>query len=214
MMSEFSDRPFVAGSLTGIRSFRIDNLGRLTGVSLTKVWTPGDNTAKCYRMDYNRGGSLFASMPSMQSYMNQMNQMLYGRGYIEVQEPKPKPVSLVKKPPHQVASLKCECGFWAYFDNDDNPHHQGGPMSIYGIVEGFGVITVGSRGFRAEKARIKALVIPGKKRHKFTDAVEHNYPDAQVFERKRDALEAFPLTLPNDVPTPETHPDFWTRSAS
>jgi hypothetical protein len=210
MMSEFSDRPFVAGSLTGIRSFKIDNLGRLTGVSLTKVWTPGDNTAKCYREDYSRGGLFFG--PSygystvMTPYIDPMT------GYMSVRAT--PPVSLVKKPPHQVASLKCECGFWAYFDNDGNPHHRAGPMSIYGVVEGFGVITVGSRGFRAEKARIKALIIPGKKRHKFTDAVEHNYPDARVFERKRDALEAFPLTLPNDVPTPETHPDFWTRSAS
>ena len=40
-MSDFSDRPFVAGVITGLRAFRIDLLGRLTGVVHRDVWTPG-----------------------------------------------------------------------------------------------------------------------------------------------------------------------------
>lgn len=43
----FSGKEFAANSVKGARSFRIDALGRLTGVSFKKVWMPGENTSEC-----------------------------------------------------------------------------------------------------------------------------------------------------------------------
>ena len=42
-----------------------------------------------------------------------------------------------------------------------------------------------------------------------------NYPDVPVYPSIEAALREHPLTVPPDdpVPTPETDPDFWTRSA-
>jgi len=53
---EFSGLDFAAGVLTGARSFRIDKLGRLTGVNVPQVWTPGENTASCRKDDLRGGG--------------------------------------------------------------------------------------------------------------------------------------------------------------
>lgn len=46
--NDFSQRPFVAGSLIGIRSWKIDSHARLTGVSYEDVWIPGVNSAVCH----------------------------------------------------------------------------------------------------------------------------------------------------------------------
>ena len=40
-------RPLVADSITGTRSFAVDKLGRLTGVTHKDVWRPGVNCAVC-----------------------------------------------------------------------------------------------------------------------------------------------------------------------
>jgi hypothetical protein len=46
--------------------------------------------------------------------------------------------------------------------------------------------------------------------------VRRNYPDVPVFATTKDALKAFPVQHPEppEAISPETHPDFWTRSAS
>lgn len=45
---EFASLGFAAGVVRGVRSFLVDDLGRLTGVAFKKVWLPGENQAKCY----------------------------------------------------------------------------------------------------------------------------------------------------------------------
>ena len=68
--------------------------------------------------------------------------------------------------PHQMAGLKCNCGFWAYYDTQRNPYYVtaagwsplGRVTHVLGLVEGWGRVTSGSRGFRCSKARIIALV--------------------------------------------------------
>lgn len=53
---------------------------------------------------------------------------------------------------HRPPAVGCGCGFWAYHDGSSYP---AGPVS--GVIEGYGRVTIGPRGFRAEKARIVAL---------------------------------------------------------
>lgn len=201
MSSEFSDRPFVAGSLIGTRSFRIDQLGRLTGVVHRTVWRPEVNFA-IHQANLFSGG-MFST-----SYMNQ----LFFGAYVG-DPTRAKPVEVEAKVEHKAGTLNCNCGFYAYFDNADNPYHGPTQGVIRGLIEGFGVVTVGSRGFRSEKAVLKALVIPPKKLElQLFRAVSVNYAGVPIFERHRDALAAFPLTPP-PLPSPDTEPDFWTRAS-
>lgn len=57
---------------------------------------------------------------------------------------------------HITAGRGCSCGFYAYFHPKD-AFYSG---AVQGVVEGYGRVTLGSKGFRAEKARILGLVAP------------------------------------------------------
>lgn len=153
-MSEFSDRPLVAGSLIGTRSFRVDKLGRLTGVTHREVWKPGVNTAECRKgmgLTWNMGGLITPA--TLYHYLG-------GGTVVPDVKAKPEVEPGPDEAPHQVASLGCACGFYAYTDNEANPHHEDG--NVLAVVEASGVATVGTRGFRAEKAEIVAFVAPGR----------------------------------------------------
>lgn len=63
-------------------------------------------------------------------------------------------------PPHDAPDERCECGFYAYWREDDCP--LGGQTPVMGVVEGFGRTLVGDKGFRCAKARIVALHIPSE----------------------------------------------------
>jgi hypothetical protein len=160
MMSEFSDRPLVAGTLTGVRSFKVDSLGRLTGVSHQEVWKPGLNRATCKASSSALTVLGFSAAMRRLTISSSFSVPTYSVDPIVgvPTESTPEPVSLVKAPKHRVAQLNCGCGYWAYFDKGSNPHHA--DRQIIGIVEGHGNVTVGSRGFRAERAKIVALVDP------------------------------------------------------
>lgn len=238
-MTDFSDRTFVAGSLFGLRSFKTDSLARLTGVTVPQVWTPGENLAECKRPDNSgmnamwsllNGGSLrFTSTPATtpgpltpsggMRYDAKKHRYEYdptaGRPVVSRQ-----PVEPPAPPKHDLVSLACTCGFYAYFDGSNEYAEDAGTLGITGIVEGYGKAVVGDRGFRAEKARIVALVAPD-----FNGLGSHS---AQVLLRWQrvaemygvpmygsaaQAVEAHPLSE-HLSPSPETDDDFWTRSAS
>lgn len=147
-MSDFSDRPFVAGSLIGLRAFKPDELGRLHGPSFGGVFKPGENVAEC-----SQSGR---SMRRFQRDLAEAVRALEGKpGNPQIKGPRASD--------HTVAGVDCSCGFYAYFDGG-NDYARSGTVSA--LVEGYGVCTVGHRGFRAEKARLVALVLPKDKSSK------------------------------------------------
>lgn len=132
MESQFGkiDIPFYTGRLVGLRSFAVTSKGELTGVTYAGRWHDGDNEAKCALHD--------------------------NRFYADF-DPEKKS-GITHDPNHQVASLGCSCGYYAYFDGNDNEFQHG--VNVEGLVEAWGKITIGEKGFRAAKARIVALVVP------------------------------------------------------
>lgn len=184
-MSDFSDRPLVAGSVTGLRSFRVDSLGRLAGVHYQDVFKPGVNRARCGKgIDVSPtaigiGTSAISTRTSQEiarvlaaasaaTYSTTMETRA-------TRKPPPPKVSLTKKPKHRVGNVGCACGFYAYFDTDGNPHHSSD--QALALVEGTGTVTVGTRGFRAEKAKLVALVKPTE------DDVVYQRPGDKLAER-------------------------------
>lgn len=159
---DFSVRPFAAGVVVGLRSFRVLPEGHLTAVVKESPWHPGENLAKCFRY-----------WPSME---------------------------VTEGVDHRVANADCTCGFYAYFDGGND---YGSARTITGVVEGYGTVTVGSRGFRAAKARIVAIVADYAR----ADLVAANYPDVPVYPTLELALAKHPLTKPEDVGiTPHERP--------
>ncbi|GAA1436388.1 hypothetical protein GCM10009616_36030 [Microlunatus lacustris] len=156
---DFGLRPFAAGTVVGLRAFRVDDTNHLTGVSRRIAWTAGVNEAVCAPF------SLWVTPGSTSE-------------------------------DHRVAGIDCSCGFYAYFANaNDYAHHYA--HTVTGIVEAYGTVTIGSRGFRAEKARILALVRP-------VDGIDfaaiiRSYPGVPVYASQAEALAAHPTTQPQDV---------------
>lgn len=224
-MSDFSDRPFVAGSLVGQRSFRIDSVGRLTGVTYRGVWRPDENTAECRKnvRDDDGFGGIWGTLTNSIT-MNYLYGGTVVKPAIESAEARKSRIErekveleLLKADSSHIGTLRCECGFYGYFDEGSNPYHTKGD-TIRGLIEAYGRLTVGTRGFRAEKAVIVALVLPGKKAAQGQvgqriGMVRRNYPDIEFYNSHAEALAAHPLVAP-PIPTPDQDADFWTRSVS
>jgi hypothetical protein len=79
---------------------------------------------------------------------------------------------------HNVTHPRCTCGFYAYTDwtslkNNSNVHAEGNNY-VYGLIRGHGHATIGTNGFRVERAEIVALTWP------------HYYSGAYAHSRMRD----------------------------
>lgn len=59
---------------------------------------------------------------------------------------------------HRAGSLDCDCGFYAYKKIGGSSYKTA--STIQAIVAGRGIVSEGSRGFRAERAEIIALIHP------------------------------------------------------
>lgn len=69
-----------------------------------------------------------------------------------------KPPTAQELAPHDVAAASCSCGFYAYTTADHGEYS--GPVRVTGIIAASGLVTLGSKGFRAANAQIIALVRP------------------------------------------------------
>jgi len=202
---------FAMGKVRGLRGFATDSLGRLTGINYKKVWLPTENIAVClarpvYADPYAStivGTNAWSVTGSITASTT--------RGRMGTKQNIADP-----EPEHQMKG--CGCGFYAYYDGSND---YGVQAPVVGIVEGYGEVIVGTRGFRAQKAKIVALHFPEKDYdpdmgvqplNKTARArIAHNYQDIPQFEDYEMMVEAFPpMGGPNDL-TPETDPQFWTR---
>jgi hypothetical protein len=258
---QFSERPFTAGSLIGLRAFAVDELGRLVGPSHGQVFRPGENEAECKAEEGPTGAirnltaavqRMNASMsyctpltmtwmvggdPSLSSSFHPVQKFSSAYGAVghelekraEAEAKAAREKERIEKLEreaeekhrnHVVAAADCTCGFYAYVDGSnqymETDFSYRNTLRVAAVIEGYGVCTVGNRGFRASKARLKALVLPlpdnpieGQRLR----LVERNYAGVDSFADTLAALSAYPLS--NDhIPSPQTDDDFWTRSAS
>lgn len=176
---EFSGEQFefAVGSLQGLRAWNVDDLGRLHGVTHREVWRPGENVSVCKQTRVIPCPNP-ASKPSLaddavgggkrrRNKRDDSDRCPCGCG-LTVQDVRSGGVrSLHERPScgeptcrdggHIVGSdhrfdPSCQCGFWAY--DEASFAAQG---EIVGVIDAYGKTTIGTKGFRAEKARIVGL---------------------------------------------------------
>lgn len=204
----FSKRPFFAGSLIGLRSFGIQPEGPMRPLSSlfhTYYWDAGVNVATC-----------------------QMRPQLSKRCGGVTAEHTHGPECYFTAGCPGLISKDCDCGFWAYTNGENHfhtyPRSIGKPAGswggvarigqIAGIIEGFGKCVIGPRGFRCEKARIRALILPISVNPRYSTDPEDQmpvvdvkqiearlaerllaaYPDVPVFGSEYLACKAYPLS--------------------
>jgi hypothetical protein len=99
----------------------------------------------------------------------------------------------------------CQCGFWAYYEHSFSSNGR-----VPGVIEGYGRTTVGTKGFRSEKARVLALARKNSGWDPMPrvqwERLQQLYPEAEFFDRRRDMVAAYPSVLGWDSPSEE----FWT----
>lgn len=125
-----SDSELIMGSVFGLRGWNQDALGRLIPVSIgSSPFKPGVNTATC---------------PYVSSE----------KFYLDADGRTKRKAKVPTIRDHSMA--KCTCGYYAYFDDDTDDSRHG---TVGGIVEGTGLAVIGEKGFRVEKAELKALIV-------------------------------------------------------
>jgi len=171
----FGQMDFALGSVRGARTFKLGPDDHLMGLVFQSIWLPGLNNAECRRM----GG---------------------------VDKPFYIPVSKraitegettdLREAPHSIAG--CSHGFYAYYDGSNDYHNTG---DIHGMIEGYGEVVIGTRGFRAMKAKIVALSFAETIRLADKDrvlATMHTYAGVPIFDTFEMMVSAYPPSKGED----------------
>lgn len=133
---QFAGLPFGLGSLIGTRSFKVSGDGWLYGYIHEHQFNADVNIARCLRADLACGYRPDAGGTHIHSRLC--------RAVVPCDK--------------DVPNADCTCGFYAYTDGslDYGVHVR----MISGVIQGFGHVLRGSRGFRCKKARVLALYVP------------------------------------------------------
>lgn len=190
-------RQFVAGSLIGLRAWKLDSsLNTLQSLFKQHTWTPGENHSTCLRSPRLIAGG--------------------------DEHPEHADGSLAHGPQCYIRTAcddgtitkKCECGFWARTDyivqeygRISNPALSSFDLRVNGIVEGYGSVVAGPKGFRCTKAKVRALVLPVEMTNRQLSAEDRDwltgeitkrlrvtYPDVVILSSLSDLFREFPLT--------------------
>lgn len=172
-MSDFSGIDLAIGSVRGWRDWVLTTDGVLTPVTHRSggEWLPGENVATC------------------QAYVHK--KQIGEQGDLSDAEYAEKRAHW--KRTHTMD--ECEHGFYAYFDGSHQMYSTG--PRIRGVIEGFGEVLIGTKGFRASKAKILAVCItPFEGMWKldpfFIDRLKANYPGVAFYESELAMRAEFP----------------------
>lgn len=181
--------PFAMGDVRGIRSWDVDQYGRLISPSFKTVWTPGENVAECKKKDDRYGQSaMLRAMGQMDAAAYRLSrQSIYYSGGGQLMPPsaavsrgsgifgrsRPSP-AIYSPPPIPAIPTVSEA---AVEQVKPKPHTQSGcacgfyaysnglndyaaTERLTGVIQGFGETQLGTRGFKCAKAKVLALYIP------------------------------------------------------
>jgi hypothetical protein len=106
--------------------------------------------------------------------------------------------------PHETPQPGCSCGYYAYASEGaaaENAHAQ----HVLAVVAGWGKVIAGTRGIRAEHARIEALWMSPEVPGELAAAVATSYPSTETYVDRTVMLAEHPPT-PLDCYEPEPVP--------
>jgi hypothetical protein len=98
--------------------------------------------------------------------------------------------------------LTSQCGFYAYLDHARSEYGYT-DQPVTGVIEGYGETVIGTKGFRAKRAKISAIAIePIEAVWEMADHVvkriRANYPGIPIFESQLAMIAEFPLSRTED----------------
>ena len=167
------DVALVAGSVIGVRAWRINGGGQLWPLSVRTAppWEPGENLATCYK-ERARPELVLCENPDC---------------------------PICHRGPHQGFEADCVCGFYAVWQPMTVPVNHEAPWYVSGVVEAYGRVVLGPGGFRAAKARVLAMcgTHPSWRRERMPMPPLHpQWEQVPKFPSLREALVEYPTTDP------------------
>lgn len=228
-MSDFAgqDFDFAAGSVFGLRGWNMDKYGRLHGVTHEEVWRPGENIAVCKqekriacpqinRREEARKASEAGRAKVEKKKSRKRRDETFVTFTLSAEPYYPRVAcgdpTCVRGEFHVVDSghrfdPSCECGFWAYDEAGFKAHGR-----VVGAIEGYSKTTVGTKGFRCEKARIVALSCENGDGDRHSRSVLARlatlYPDVTFVDDLDALIDAYPGVLRE---WPEVDEHFWLK---
>jgi hypothetical protein len=163
---EFDSKGFSITPVVGARTFKVDEDGWLTGPIYRKQrWVDGENVATCQK-HHNPWPMLYYINGKMQQFVAP-----------DPPEPAPHPLTT------------CRHGFYAYVAGSNDYHNHG---EIFGVIQGYGEVMIGLRGFRCMKARIVALHVKSSVGLERAALIAAHYPRVPWFDSFEAMVGAFP----------------------
>lgn len=101
---------------------------------------------------------------------------------------------------HRPGDLGCRCGFYAFHGLEHTDWYWQS-KNVLAVVACYGQVTTGSKGLRAQHARIEALWLSRRVPQQMVDKIQARYPGTCIYRNRDSMLKAHPLTGP--VPDPE-----------
>jgi len=168
-MSELSDafgggehgRQLVPGSLRGFRTWR--RLGRRTRVP---TWMLPLSAVTRRHVVWPKSLSAECTDPDIALH-----------AHVRAREPEP----------HRSPAPWCQCGIYAWYAPDDTAVLDAGIFGVFGVIQASGLILMGDRGFRAERAEVVAVVTRNRR-----VAAACTEQGIAVYRRRRDLLKDYP----------------------
>lgn len=159
--AEFAGLDFALGTVRGFRTWNVDIAGKLSPLHQTGQWVPGENRAVC------RAYGSKEKVPEIEGETFSDRQVR------------------VKEWQRNHEMIECQHGFYAYFDGTNLQADY--KPTVNGVIEGYGEVLIGTKGFRASKARILALSIEPyagmwNLDQFVVDKIRRNYPGIPFFE--------------------------------
>ena len=148
--------PLVVGTALGRRTFYLDEGGIFRGVTYRAPWRDGENVAQCFVT--KRIGPTFMAP----SHWHSSVAPYYNGGVIFDADPDVEPKLATGHGWDRCEGLapNCGCGFYAYHTAETQYAVSGPGCKCVGIIEAYGKLVLGDKGYRASKARIAAILIP------------------------------------------------------
>lgn len=150
--------PLVVGTALGRRTFFLDEHGVLRGVTYRAPWRDGENVAECFvtKRVAPTAGPTYTHATALPPYV--AAGVIFPGDDIEVQ-----PWTLApgfKWDRCDGLAPDCGCGFYAYHSVETTYAVGGAGCKVIAIIEGYGKLILGDKGYRASKARIAAVLLP------------------------------------------------------
>lgn len=190
---EGEEVPFVAGSVYGLRAFHVSGDGELLGCSFRIPWVDGENEALCLANN--------AAFPERRPFWWSLE---------TVYNTPPARRAVAPRPIGKEHPLTgCECGFWAY-KTMQNTYRS--TYHAAGIIQGYGRVIVGEKGYRVQRARIVALHLPDNPTYSWpygadgredfvarrtaawasaVDSARHIYTSSRIFDSYHGMVDAY-----------------------